>query len=306
MKRGALAAVALAAAVTAACSPRGIPDLPAPPSTVAPLPATTVPDFSDAALKPVPGRTTTTIPMTPGRASLNGTVVGPDGPVGGAIVHVERLVGDGEASLDVATAVDGTWVVNGVLGGRFRVRAWRPQDLALVKPEVFYLSDGEQRVVNLQLVRYAGLSVNAAVAPNPPEVGNPANLVVQVLQQSVDAQGVVRGTAVPFVRVELFGGGDWQVNSANPAITDANGLATWELTCQSAGKQALAVVVGDSQQLPVDLGPCAVPPPTTTTSTTGEPASSSTTTSSTTTSSTSRSSSTTSTTRRGGTTTTTR
>jgi hypothetical protein len=297
MKRAALF-VALAS-VTAACSPRGIRDLPAPPTTVAPLPSTTVPDFSAVALKPAPGRTTTTIPMTPGRASLNGSVVGPDGPVGGAIVHVERLVGDGEASLDVATAVDGTWVVNGVLGGRFRVRAWRAQDLALVKPEVFYLSDGEQRVVNLQMARYTGLSVNPAVAPNPPEVGEPANLVVQVLQQSVDAQGVVRGTAVPFVRVDLFGGGDWQVSSANPTTTDANGLATWQLTCGAAGKQAMAIVVADTQQLPLDLPACALPPPTTTTA----PPDSSTTTSA---SSTTTSSTTTTTTRRGSTTTTTR
>jgi hypothetical protein len=237
--------------------------------------------------------------MTPGKASLNGAVVGPEGPVPGAVVHIERLVGDAAANLEVATAADGTWVLNGIIGGRYRVRAWRPQDLTLVKPEIFYLSDGEQRAVHLQLARYTGLNVTFAMAPNPPNVGEPANLVVEVVQQSVDLQGVVRGTAVPGARAELFGGGEWHVDSPNPATTDANGLAVWQLTCRSPGKQQLNVIVASTQQFPLDLPACAVPPPTTT----SEPPST-TTSSSTPRSSTTTSSSTTSTTRKPTTTTT--
>jgi hypothetical protein len=264
-------------ACLAACTAKGVPDLPPPPTTIAPIPTPTVIDYSAAVLKAVPGKTTTTVAMGPGRASLNGSVAGPSGPVPGALVHIERLVDDGVGVLDVASAADGTWVATSLKGGRFRVRAWRPPDLALVRPEVFYLGDGETRTVNLRTSTYTGLAVTSAIAPNPPIVDEPANLVVQVVQQSVDNQGVVRGVPVPFLRAELFGGGDWRLSSPNPSATDGNGRATWQMTCGSGGKQPLAVVAGDSQQFPLDLPGCEVPPPTTTSSSTSSTTSTSTT-----------------------------
>src|SRR4051812_7852675 len=67
------------------------------PATVVLETSTTAPDLTGVGLAAVAtGRTTTTsIALGPGAAALNGTVVGPDGPVPGAVVHVERLVGDG-------------------------------------------------------------------------------------------------------------------------------------------------------------------------------------------------------------------
>ncbi|MDQ1443537.1 MAG: hypothetical protein QOI20_1, partial [Acidimicrobiaceae bacterium] len=240
-------------------------------------PTTTVVDYSGVDLKPVTGKTTTTVLVGPGRAALKGMVVGPEGPVAGATVLVERLVGEGSGALQVATAADGTWAVANVLGGRFRIRSWRPSDLALTKPEVFFLNDGDTKQLQLQLSRYTGLAVTSAIAANPPVVDEPANLVVQVVQQSVDGQGIVRGTPVSTARVELFGGGDWRVTSPNPALTDGQGRARWQLTCRSAGRQQLAAVVGDNQQFPLDIAPCVEPPPEepTTTPTSAPPDSSS-------------------------------
>ena len=60
--------------------------------------ATTLVDLSGVKMAGVPGKTTTTIALGPGGATLNGTVAGPDGAVGGATIHVERLVGDAVAS----------------------------------------------------------------------------------------------------------------------------------------------------------------------------------------------------------------
>lgn len=276
--------------VLAGCSAKGIDALPPPPTTQPRPPTTAVVDLSGVDLKEVPGKTTTTVAMGSGRAVLQGTVVGPDGPVPGATVHVERLVGDGAAVATVVTAADGTWALPGVLGGRFRVRAWRPTDLALTKPEVFFLNDGDTKQMQLVLTRYTGLAVTFAIAPNPPVVEEPANLVVQVVQQSVDPQGIVRGEPVPSVRVELFGGGDWSLTTTNPTFTDGQGRGRWQLRCRSEGKQQLAVVVGDSQQFPLDIAPCVVapPPPEETTTTSSSTPSS--------TSTTSRSSSTTTTT----------
>ncbi|MGI8793333.1 MAG: carboxypeptidase-like regulatory domain-containing protein [Acidimicrobiales bacterium] len=274
-----------------------IPDAPQIPATT----TSTIEDFSAVALAGVPGRTTTSLGVGPGDATLNGAVVGPAGPVAGALVRAERLVGDAVVGADVLTKDDGTWALPAVLGGRYRLRAWRAPDLALIKPEVFYLNSNETKAVNLPLTQYTGLTASADVAPSPPPIDESANLAVQVSERSVDDQGVVRGVPRPALNVEVFGAGDWQLQSANPTTSDVAGIARFRLVCRRAGEQPLSVVVADSRSFTLDLPPCSVPPPdpnappqtTSTTSTTIR----STTTTSRSTTTTARSSTTTSTTR---------
>ena len=252
-----------------ASKPRPVPSLP---------PTTIAIDYSNVRLERVPGSTTTTIPFGPGRAALNGFVVGPDGAVPGAVVHAERLVGDGQASVDVVTMPDGSWTIPNVLGGRFRVRAWRTPDLALTKPEVFFLGGDEKRRLDLTIARYDGPAVTASIAPNPPFVGESANLVVRLSIQSVDEAGIVRAVPAPPTSLNLVGSGAWSVDSENPTFTDGNGDARWRVRCRASGNQPLAVVVNDFQTLALPgLPPCGAiitepePPPEetpTTTSTT--------------------------------------
>lgn len=269
MKVFGVVALVVALAASGCSRGKGVEPLPAPPTTQPPRPTTTLIDYSRFELKGVPGRTTTTVALRPGRSVLNGVVGAPGGVVPGATVRVERLVGDGAAVEQVATGPDGRWAVQGVLGGRYRVRAWRSPDLAMTKPEVFFLNDGDTKEMQLTTALYTGLAVTHAIAPNPPVAEEPANLVVQVVQQSVDVDGVVRGQPVPNVRAELFGGGEWVVETSNPTVTDGAGRAKWQLECQAVGKQPLGVVVANAEQFPLDLPPCAQPVPdeTTTTST---------------------------------------
>ena len=251
------AALVVALFLGAACSgsddagkPRPVPSLP---------PTTTAVDFSGVRLERVPGNTTTTIVMGPGRAVLSGVVMGPEGPVPGAVVHAERLVGDGQASVDVATLPDGTWTIPNIFGGRYRVRAWRTPDLALTKPEVFFLAGDEKKRLDLGVTRYDGPAVTASIAPSPPFVGEPANLVVRLSIQSVDPTGIVRAVPAAPTTINLVGSGAWSVESENPTFTDAAGDARWRLRCRASGAQSLAVVVGDFQTLPLaGLPPCGV------------------------------------------------
>jgi hypothetical protein len=220
------------------------------------LPATTAaPDFSNIALAGVPGRTTTTIVLGPGRAGLKGTVAGPDGLIPGATVRIERLVGDAVAAAEVFTGPDGAWTAPGVLGGRYRVRAWRVPDLALTKPVVFFLGADEQRPVDLLVNRYSGTAVSGSMAPSPPLLDEPANLVVRVAQQSVDPTGVVRAAPISGVMVELVGSGDWRVDTENPSFTDFNGDVGWQVRCRSAGSQPLGVLV-NGEAFPLTLPAC--------------------------------------------------
>ena len=246
----------LAAALLGACVSK-YHDLPPPPSTIALPAATTQPDYSDVKLHDVKGgaSTTTSLPLGPGQATINGTVTGPDGPEAGAIVHVERLVGSAVGTLDLPTNPDGTFSLPNVLGGRYRIRAFRAPDLALVEPAVFFLAGTESKAVNLPLSRYDGRLVQAAIAPHPAVIDQPANLVVQVTVQSVDATGVVRGTPVVGATVQLSGSGDWRVRSENPGISDENGQVRFQVVCQTTGPQPLGATV-DGQFYDLKLPDC--------------------------------------------------
>jgi len=231
--------------------------LPPPPSTI-PLPSvTTTPDYSGIQLHAVAGRatTSTTIPIQPGKATLNGNVSGPDGIEPNAVVHIERLVGNAVGAMDIPTNPDGTWSLPNVIGGRYRVRAWRTPDLSLTEPAIFFLGGNESKSVNLPLSKYDGRSVSAAIAPRPAIIGQPANLVVRLEVQSVDQQGIVQGTPVVGATMQLSGSGDWRVRSENPTLTDSDGQASYAVTCNSSGTQPLGVTV-DGQYYDLKLPDC--------------------------------------------------
>ena len=261
MRRSVLVLVLVAAAVTvAACTKKTGYDFPPPPST-SPDESTTVPDFSSVKLAAVPGRTTTTIDNSPGQAHIAGFVVAPQGAVPGASVHVERLVGDTVLAIDVATNPDGSFHVDNVQGGRYRLRAWRVPDLAMTTPQVFFLNGNENKTnVNLQVNQYSGTSVAPAIAPNPPRVDDPANLAVQVTTVVVDQNGIVRATPLAGVQIDLQGSGGWQVQGSSTAFTDANGEVIWSLTCTAAGSQPLSVAVNGTGY-PLNLPACQQPAP---------------------------------------------
>jgi hypothetical protein len=243
---------------------------PAPPPTpppAVPTTITTLPDLTGVSLAAVSGPTTTAVALGPGGATLTGTVVGPAGPVGGADVHVERLVGDTAAAVDVTAKPDGTWTLPGVLGGRYRVRAWRSPDLAQTAPQIFFLAATQTWSATLQLEQFDRAVVTAVVDPNPPVVGQPSALTVQLTTQMVDATGIVRARPVPNATVSLSLGGSWTLSSPDSLVTAADGVATWQLVCGGAGPQLLAATVNDTDAYPVDVPPCIAPPPPPTTST---------------------------------------
>src|SRR5262249_8051564 len=100
-----------------------------PPPTPASSTTTAPAHLTRAMTNDVPGATTSSVPVGPGFATLSGIALGPQGPVGGATVHVDRLVGDAVGSVNVAAQADGVWNLPGILGGRYRVRAWRSPDM---------------------------------------------------------------------------------------------------------------------------------------------------------------------------------
>jgi hypothetical protein len=242
MRRGRAArALRLAVAgllLAGACTDGG-DDQPAPP----PQPTTPVPvvDRSGIALAGVPGETTTTIAET-GTAVISGAVQGPGGLIPGAIVRVERLVAGREIRTDVRSDADGRYVLGGVPGGRYRIRAFLPPSLVQLEPVIRFLADGEEHGIDLTMEQQGGLVVRADVAPEPPITGSAVNLVAVLTTRTVDGDGVVRASPVVGVTVELIGLGRWQLRTARPASSAPSSTSSSTPTSSSSSSTTSTTV----------------------------------------------------------------
>ena len=256
--------VALAACSSGPGALPKVPDLIRPAATT-----TTEVDFSQIPLKGVSGRgPTTSIAMGPGQATLSGRVVGDDGAVAGASVQIERIANGATASMTLLSAEDGTWSLPQILGGRYRVRAWRAPDLAQTTWTAAFLNASETKSIDLRVRTVGGLNVEASIAPDPPRLGDDANLVVLVTVKEVDSQGVVRAAPQVNVDVDLVTSSGWRILTENPTTTNGRGEAAWNLRCRATGRQPIAVNLG-TQTIPLDVSSC-VENPSEGTTTTGE------------------------------------
>jgi Carboxypeptidase regulatory-like domain len=236
---------------------------PAAPTTVTtpPAPPTLPTNLSAFGEVPVPGVTTTTVPaVSPGQATLNGTVFGPNGPVPGATVWADRFVGDQVASTHATTAADGSWTIAGIKGGRYRIRAWQSPSLDLITPQVVFLSATQTLTMSLQLASFTGPTVSDSVSPAAPVVDQPTSLLVQVTNPTVGPDGIVRNPPVTGVQVNLVNGPDWQINNGNGHQTDANGEALFVITCLNPGAAPLSAAVGSASAVPLQMPGCGAPP----------------------------------------------
>lgn len=248
-----LALVLAGCATTRKYDPLPVPEQ----SQDAPATSTTVPPrLGEVALPGVPGTTSTTTAIGPGPVTIVGRVDGPDGPVSNARVHLDRLVGDGVASIEVPTGPDGSWNVQRVLGGRYRIRAYQAPSLGMLRAQVVFVESPRAKPIVLRIDRFDGTQIASAIAPNPPVVGAPANLKVRVVTRQVDTKGFVVTTPRPGVGVTLSGTGSWSLSSPNPSFTDADGTVVFELTCLSTGSQPLTASLDTGESEPLDLPAC--------------------------------------------------
>ncbi len=261
-------ALVVALGLLAACSD-GPGELPKVPTFKRAATTTTDVDYANVGLRGVTGRSATTVAIGPGSATITGIVPAATAR-SRASVNVERIVDGGSASVIVLTAEDGTWTVPSVLGGRYRIRAWRAPDLAQTVATGVFLGASETKTVDLNVHQVDSLSVLSSLAPDPPTLDRPGNLVVLVSRKTVGDDGVVRATPIEGVRLDLIGSSGWRVYSSNPETTDSNGRAQWLVQCQQEGRQPLAVSVFGEQTVPLTINDCVDPVVVETTTTTDE------------------------------------
>jgi hypothetical protein len=232
------------------------------PETTAVIEVTTAPAPTEAPETTVKGtpRTATTQVTTlgPGNARIVGTVNGPEGPITGAVIKVERFVGSAVATADLRSQA-GTWSLDSILGGSYRVTIYRPPDLAQGTAEVFFLAADETKTLTTNLVRFGDASVTASIDPNPPVIGQPAVLVVRFGSGGVGPDGSVVVTPRPGVKVQLNVGPGIFLETLPNVVSDGAGAASWQLRCTSTGVFPATILVGNASSALVL--PACVPPP---------------------------------------------
>jgi hypothetical protein len=260
---GVLVAVVVAACSKGSSKPLALPPVPFNTTTTA---STTTVDYSGVDLAPVAGRPALFVALGPGTATLKGTVTGPNGPVAGATIHIERIVDDVIGSTNVTTQADGSWVLAGILGGQYRLRAWRQPDLSESQPDIFFLNGTDIRTETLPVQPAPGNEVTFSLAPRAPIVGHAAQLALQVSVGMVDSNGIVRVVPRAGVPVEVSSSSGWQSESG-ATTTRGDGTARLTIACSQLGAESLAVVVNNVDVFPLGAPSCLpVPAPTTSTS----------------------------------------
>jgi hypothetical protein len=230
-------------------------------------PATTVrPTSTSSTLKPTT-TSSTVLGLGPGEASIVGTVSGPAGGVDGAIVRVERLVGKAVVSADVSTSGGGTYSVPTILGGSYRVRAFKPPDFASSPVEAFFLAANERKVVDLKMAAAGVERITATVAPSPPKVDQPATLTIQIGTSRVDDQGRLAIAPHPGVPLLLTPAAGIALDGTPQATTDGNGSAAWRIRCLAEGAATFQLTVANGvTQVKIPACVPGPPPPAPTTS----------------------------------------
>ena len=209
----------------------------------APPPTTAAPGAELPSLAAVRGTTTTTAPPNTGRARVFGYVTGPNGPVSGAVVRLERVIGDVTQIVDVGTTPEGFFDAASIGGGRYRVRAFLPPTLAQPTGEVLYLRHDEERSLDLVVEAFGEPAISIAVAPDPPLLGQEVNIAVRVSARVVDADGVVRTDSLAGATVQVSTTGGWATPQPSSATTGGDGQAQFRSQCSSVAASQVHVTV---------------------------------------------------------------
>lgn len=185
--------------------------------------------------------------ITGGTASLSGTVQLVDGtPVAGATVRIERFTSDGQATAETVSAADGSWSASELRGGRLRVRAFAPNQLASVEPVVLVVSRNGSARLPLSVVSPApGLRFDV-VGPLGIAIGTSGTAAAVVSREVVDEWGRLIQTPVSSLETSATISGG-RLLSADNVVTDVGGAVRYLIACDVESDPVVVLSTGDEQ-----------------------------------------------------------
>jgi hypothetical protein len=251
--------------VLGACSdlPAPLPPIPPTKALRATTPTTRRPNVAELSVAKLEGSTTTTtinFSQGKGTVTVSGLVTGPDGPVDGATVVIERVVGDQTATLKVLANADGRYKASAIKGGVIRVSAYKVPDLAVAKPKVIYASGVIEIDIETQI--YNGTDIQWALGPAQPYIGRVENLSVRVAVKRVDPDGIVRFAALEGIGVRVVPKAFLVPSGPAEKLTDKEGLVSFAMGCSDVGPSGLSVFLASGEETAIEPRACAVPPTT--------------------------------------------
>ncbi len=253
-------AVSMGALSVAACTgvAEPLPDIPSTLALRASAPTTRRQNVAQLSIPPLEGSTTTTrISFARGSVTVSGFVSGPDGPVDGATVLLERVVGEQTVQMKVQANADGRYKVSNIKGGVLRVSAFKVPDLASTKAKVVFASEATE--INLEVDNSTGTDVQWALGPAVPLVGRPSTLVIRISVKRVDPDGVVRFAPLEGVGVRVVAQQALQPNGVNEKVTDGKGLVSFSMLCSVAGYAGINVLLATGEETKIEPRQCTVP-----------------------------------------------
>lgn len=173
------------------------------------------------------------VPMAGGAAKLRGVVLGPDGPVPSASIEIQRHTDDGVAFRVLTANEDGEWSANGLLGGRYRVRAWLPGALAMGSSEVVFMSDNDSHEFEFLLWGIDPSPDLELIKNDEVYLGVPATIAVVLSRPVIDDRGVVLTTPIAGSPIIVSASQNMTVLSEPTQVTDTDGVARFVIVCSA-------------------------------------------------------------------------
>lgn len=222
-------------------------DRPVSPYALQPAGLDRAPTFLPIASSTPTSQDPTEVAVTGGEASLSGTVQLLDGtPVSGATIRIERFTSEGQGTAETVSGPDGSWSASGLRGGRLRVRAFAPNQLASVDPSVLVVSrTGSARLALLVEQPTPGLRFDM-VGPPGIALGTAGTAAVVVSSEQVDQWGRLMQLPVPALETTASVSGG-RLLSADVVVTDAGGAVRYLVACDVDGAVAVAVKTANEE-----------------------------------------------------------
>ena len=192
------------------------------------------------------------IEVTGGEVELTGTVQLDDGtPVAGATVRIERFTSQGSGTAETVSGPDGSWSASGLLGGRLRVRAYAPNQLASLDPVVLVVTHTGSASVDLRVGQPSPDIEFEVVGPIGIALGTSQTVAVVVSREFVDELG--RFVELPVINaatnVSVSGA---RLLSADTVTTDTGGAARYLVACDVDSSPLASIALGGAAAQVVD------------------------------------------------------
>lgn len=202
------------------------------------------------------------IDMSGGEVTFSGKVVGPEGPVAGAIVGIERLTSDGIGELRLQSNAAGTWQVEQLPGGRYRVRAWKPGELTSGSSEVRFVVEKAAEEFDFTVVAVDPTPTLDLIHGGAIYAGHSGTVAVVVTQRTIDADGIMVTAPVSGALVSVHTSAEVSLTAGSLRVTDEEGSASFTLRCLAPASGGRMNVTTGLTNVAFRLPGCrAVPPP---------------------------------------------